>query len=421
MKKSELRDAVRGIHLSEEVKGDMIKHVKEETERKQKHGKAAKWQKTAAAAAIVVVAGGVIAFPVRAFISSFYMGSVVQVRMEDMSEEESKKLLEDIDNTDCNIEAEADSYSREYTVDEKERMKNLYQQYKQGVFPEKELQMAYNEEEAEQYELCYLANGRRFCLPERELTDEEMLEIIEFDVKRDYVLRERYEEMYADELASEKEKENAELEAIMANGGITEEQAIGIAKGYLQDIYGITGEGLELLSHYSSADNLEEKGCYLVEWCDAPLHERNYLLLIRARDGQLIGTTYTDNDYFEQEKIKAEEAESKIPELHEKAVAFMKEKMGISFEKEHVYYETYEDNGITTNKTVKFIFSYKDDGIYEVEYLWNGGFCSYWKGGSWSHLEPCDTDLSEYEDGKISYDERAHKFVISTFRQLDSN
>lgn len=349
------------------------------------------------------------------------MGPVVQVRMEDMTEEESKKLLDDIDNPDYHVEADADSYSREYTADEKERMKSLYQQYKQGVFPEKELQMAYSEKEAEQFELCYLANGCRFCLPERELTDEELLEIIEFDVKRDYVLQERLEEWYADGLASKKEKENAELEAIIANGGITEEQAIGIAKGYLQDIYGITGEGLELLSHYSSADNLEEKGCYLVEWCDAPLHERRYLLCIRARDGQLIGTDYVDNDYFEQEKIKAEEAESKIPELHEKAVAFMKEKMGISFEKEYVYYETYEDDGITTKNRVRFIFLNKDEGIYEVEYLWNGGFLSYWNGGPWSHLESCDTDLSEYEDGKISYEEMDHKFVISTFRQLDSN
>lgn len=188
MKKNELRDAVRGIHLSEEVKGDMIRNIKEETGKRRKNMKSRKWQKIVAAAAIAVLAGGVISFPVRALIDDFYMGSTVQLRMEDMTEEESKKLLDDIDNPDYHIEADGDSYSREYTADEKARMVNLYQQYKQGVFPEKELQMAYSEEEAGQYELCYLTNGCRLCLPERELTDEEILEIIEFDIKRDYAI-----------------------------------------------------------------------------------------------------------------------------------------------------------------------------------------------------------------------------------------
>lgn len=233
-------------------------------------------------------------------------------------------------------------------------------------------------------------------------------------------LQEHREELYADELAGKKEKENAELEAIKENGGITEEQAIEITRGYLQDIYGTTQEGLDLFCQYASGYNLEES-CYLVEWCDAPLYDRNYHFCIRIRDGQLIGTDYAGVDFFEQEGITSEEAEGKIPELHEKAVVFMKEKMGISFEEEYVYYETYEDNGITTRNRVKFIFKDKDDSIYQVEYLWNGCFQNYWNGGSYSHSEPCDTDLSKYEDGKIGYDEFEHKCVISTFRQLNSN
>lgn len=407
MKKDELRGAVKGIHLDEEVKRDMIKNIKEETGKKRKHGKTAKWQKTAAAAAIVVVAGGVIAFPVRAFISSYFMSPAVQVHMEDITEEESKKLLDDIDNPDYHAERDADSYSREYTVDEKERIKNLYQQYKQGVFPEKDLQMAYSEEEAEQYELCYLADGCRFCLPERELTDEEMLEIIDFDLKRDYVLKERREEWYADELASK----NAELEAIIENGGVTEEKAIEIAKGYLQDIYGITEEGLDLDSGYLEEGFIGEAR-YSITWSDAPLYEENYSFDIAASDGHLIDTMILDDDYLEREGVRAEEAESKIPELHEKAVAFMKEKMGISFEQEYVHYNIYNDDGIT-DKGVNFIFPNKDGGVYIVQYVWEGEFSRY--------VELSDKDISEYEDGKIRYDEFNGKLLTSTFRQLNSN
>lgn len=420
MKKSELRDAVRGIHLSEEVKESMIKNIKEDTGKGRKSMKSRKWQKTAAAAAVVLVAGGVIAFPVRAFINDYFISPDVQLYMEDMADEESKKILEDIDNPENSATSDADSYSREYTEDEKARMRSLYQQYKQGVFPEKGIQKAYSEEEAAQYEFCYLVKGFKFCLPERELTDEELLEIIDFDLKRDYALKERAEVIIADELAEIREKEKAGMEAIIADGGITEEQAVEIAKGYLQNIYGITGEGLEMLSHFVSNDDLEERSCYLVEWADAPVYDIRYYLYIGAKDGQLIGIEYLGDDYFEQEGIKAEEAEGKIPELHEKAAAFMKEKIGISFEKEYVYYETGEDDGITTKK-VKFIFTNEDDGIYEVEYLWNGKFNTCWKGGTDSCYESCDTDLSEYEDGKVSYDPFSKKYLIATFRQLDSN
>ncbi len=244
MKKSELRDAVRGIHLSEEVKRDMIRNIKEETGKERKSIKSRKWQKTAAAAAIVVVAGGVIAFPVRAFINDYFISPDVQLYMEDMADEESKKILEDIDNPENSATSDADSYSREYTEDEKARMRSLYEQYKQGVFPEKGIQKAYSEEEAAQYEFCYLVKGFKFCLPERELTDEELLEIIDFDLKRDYALKERAEVIVADELAEIREKEKSGIEAAIANGGITEEQAIEISKGYLKDIHDTTEEGL---------------------------------------------------------------------------------------------------------------------------------------------------------------------------------
>ena len=119
-----------------------------------------------------------------------------------------------------------------------------------------------------------------------------------------------------------------------------------------------------------------------------------------------------DADYLKREGVKAEEAESKIPELHEKAVAFMKEKMGMSFEQEYVHYNVYNDDGIT-DKGVNFIFTNKDGGGYIVQYVWEGEFSRC--------VELSDKDISEYEDGKIRYDEFNGKLLTSTFRQLNSN
>ena len=257
----ELRDAVGGICMTEEMKKAVINNVRKRTEasggiqekqkiQKNKNGKTVRsakkqtgrrekagsgWKYLAAAAVLLLVVGAA-AVPVRAFVNS-----LVRERMEEMPQEEKSAYVETVEEA----AVAADGFSRAYTEQEKARYQELAQKYQEGVFPESALPQVKSEEEAAGYEFCYLVPAATFCLPERELTDEELLEIIDFTVKRDYAYTEAYEQEHAEEIEAKEAKEQEAIAGNVESGGITEQQAIEIAREKLADIFGMTGDGYE--------------------------------------------------------------------------------------------------------------------------------------------------------------------------------
>lgn len=384
MKVEDLKEAVEGIRMRDDMQEKIIKNVKIQTAEKADRGKRRrnadqgirtyKWQKTAAAAAIVIVVVGAAAFPVRAFVSS-----LVKERMEKMTEEEINAAAQNVEDQ----VTEGDSYSRDYTEREKERYYDLYRQYKDGLFPESEISKVSTEEEAGQHEFCYLTTTAHFYLPERELTDEELLEIIDFILKREYAFSQHYEEEHAEETAQKKEKEKEEITANIEDGGITQEQAIETATTLLSDLYGITGEGMERNQWY---DNGEEEPFYCVNWSDIIAHQY-YYFYISGRDGRLTYASHSSSDIADTKGVTVDEAEEKIAALDGQAAAFIQEKIKEPYLKEYVYYLTSED-GITT-RFVRFVFEKEDGSAYEVSYLWDGTF-----------IEFEEVNLSDYENGQ---------------------
>lgn len=379
MKVNDLTEAVNNINMNDEMQKKIIKNIETHTKKKQSSAKMHHWQKTVAAAAIAIVVLGAAAIPVRAFVNS-----LIQERMEALTEKEITSIAE---NTETQT-TEADSYSRDYTASEKERYHDLYEQYKAGTFPKNEILQVDSEEAAQTHEFCYLTTTGHFYLPERELTDEELLEIIDFILKREYAFTMNYEQEHAEEIAQKKETEK---EAIMANvesGGITEQQAIETASALLPAFYGITGEGMDFNHYYNEGDEMitpPTEPYYCVNWTDIISHQY-YYFFISAKDGRLTSTTYSSGSQDEK-ALAIEEAEGKITALHKKAAAFMKEKIKETYDKEYVYYLTY--NNETTTRCVKFIFAKEAGSAYEVSYLWNGTFAGFE-----------ETDLSDYENGK---------------------
>ena len=399
MNTKDLKDAVNGIDMRDEMKKEVVRNVMKQTGKKRKGMKTFRWQKVAAAAVIVIAAGGVIGVPVRAFVNSY-----VRERMEEMNKEEKEAFVYAIDR----MQVDPDSLSREYTENEKERRQTLYQQYVQGVFPESELPQVDSEKEAEQYEFCYLRATGKFYLPERELTDEELLEIIDFTLKRNYAITQRYEEMYAEEIAKTKEQTDEEIKAIVEEGGITQQQAQEAATKYLLNIYNVTGQGLDFNCYYKGADD-EFTGVgeenYLACWRDIVNHNY-YDICISAHDGRLIGSTHSGEE-IPEDGIKVEEAEEKISVLHAKAADLIKKDRNETYQKEYVFYEKYDDD--TTTECVRFIFENEDGSVYSVEYGWNGVLSYYG-----------EDDLSDYHDGigRTRFIGNQGKRVESVFKQL---
>lgn len=116
-----------------------------------------------------------------------------QARMESMNHEKLEEYFAQLQE----VNASADSYSRPMTESETARLEELRQAYlEQGYFPKKELTLI---DSPEKYKkgVAFYAERSTFFLPDAELTDEQLLELIDFKEKREYSLAKISEEIEA--------------------------------------------------------------------------------------------------------------------------------------------------------------------------------------------------------------------------------
>ena len=125
-----------------------------------------------------------------------------------------------------------DSIVRAYSDKEIERMLELRKSYLDGsVSPEKQILEVENAEAVVAGTLCYIKDTDDYCLPDRELTDEELLEIIEYNYKKRVALNGKtQEQMDAEDLAKNLAERAMLEEKVKAAGGISEEEAIELAR-----------------------------------------------------------------------------------------------------------------------------------------------------------------------------------------------
>ena len=374
MKLQDLKNAVNNIEIDGAMQDEILQNVLERTkednagsvQRKVNRKKISRFPRVAAAAAVALLSVGIISIPVRALVSS-----LVQERMEEIPAEEHQQMVEMLDSQ----EVGADSYIREYTEEERSRMSELYTQYQQGVFPEGELPQVDSEEEAKALELCYLTTTSSFYLPDRELTDEELLQLIDFEVKINYALKKRYEEEYADEIAAKEQAEKEQIAQIVDEGGITEEEAVVEAQKWLEKIYDITGEGLELNHYLCDFEGVYsgESNLYMVNWSQ---RSRNYYYFyISSIDGSLAEMHYSGGGMVDVIRIDVtpDEMKEKLPGLKDVAVSFMADKLGVdvtTYAESYVNYYIYD--GVKTGSAAEFVFVDENGEGYMVQCIWNG-------------------------------------------------
>ena len=330
---------------------------------------------------LCLISLGVLSVPVRAVVNS-----LLQERMEQVPKEELTALVDDLDNQKVG----ADGFTRAYTEEERRKMGELVRKYQEGTFPEGELVQTESAEEAERLGFCFLVPNATFYLPDRELTEEEMLQIIDFCAKRDYALADQYKEEYADEIAKQKGNEEQKKAEVIESGGITEEEAVEIAKEWLVKIYGITEEGLEI-DHYFSEDVpiAGKMEIYHVNWRDLS-NRQNYSFYIYAKDGSLVYTARTGRN-VEKEAFAVTEAEALLPELKQSADLFIKEHLQQTYK--DVYYAYYSANDVL-NGSVSFIFVREDNSAFVLAYYWNGKFMEFYE-SQFSTYEEKYEDIKE--------------------------
>ena len=133
---------------------------------------------------------------------------------------------------------------RAYSDKEKERMADLQQSYQdETAKPEKMIQEVDSADDVTEGTLCYIVSTGEYYLPDRELTDEELLEIIDCNFRIALDTNHKTQAEW-DEITL---KERAELEAkVKAAGGISEEKAVEIAQKAMETDLGEKAKELKL-------------------------------------------------------------------------------------------------------------------------------------------------------------------------------
>ena len=148
-----------------------------------------------------------------------------RARMESMNHEKLETYFSGLQEADV----AADSYSRPLTDGEKNRLEELRQAYlEEGYFPKKELVRLDSPEKYKKGVAFYAARST-FFLPEEEMTEEELLELIDFREKRDYSLAKITEEIEAGDYEYVKTEDSALTGDMSQESGSQQIQGAGEA------------------------------------------------------------------------------------------------------------------------------------------------------------------------------------------------
>lgn len=203
-------------------------------------------------AACVLFAAVVVTVPVAAKVNN-----MVAERMASMSEKEQKVYARMLDSENYTREHDTDAmrYSRELSSDEYMRMDSLMQRYEEeGVFPEGQMQIVDRlEEKMEMTYPVFEIWNREIYLPERELTDDELLQIIDVMQKSRYTV---------ENSEVSKKTINAQQDFIKnpnpTVNDISEEEAVAKASACLEGMCGVDASSMNETVEFVM-------GCYLDE------------------------------------------------------------------------------------------------------------------------------------------------------------
>lgn len=236
-------------------------------------------KKRMAVAFSVIMFIGLISLPVTATID------YVQKRMEQISNSEKEKIYDEQQNAKGE---EAIKYSRSFSEHEQERYDELWKRYEnEGILPSSQLITAESWEGEVDYPL-YLTKERELLLPERELKDEELLQIIDYYHIADYSVRN----------ISKNEEEETNRDLLLTDKSV-EDVIRNKAILYLDNLEEIDYEQYAVDVVYSPGEGVYED-MYVVDFVLNELSE--YEICINAKNEKMISISCNNEnkDYYEE-------------------------------------------------------------------------------------------------------------------------
>ncbi len=214
------RDFLSNIEISNDIKQELYENCK--------RGKRAgdiRFRYAGVLTALIAIA----VFGCTGIGAKAYYESVAK-RLEEMPQEERDDYVYDIEN-DTGVTI-SEAWSRELTDDETLRLAKLETEYHEhNVFPAEEVKRVATLSAWDGKTVCYVDEDHLLHLPDAEMTDEQLLQFIDYTVKKNYVIEEEAES-YFEEEGIETESPYVDVE------GITEEELTELAYKELVKLFG---------------------------------------------------------------------------------------------------------------------------------------------------------------------------------------
>ena len=282
------KEIVKDIEMKDEMREELLSNCK-----RSKHVKNVLFRYSKAAAVFIG-----LAVCSMGSLTAYAAVSAYRARMEAMSKEEVQTHYE----TEMIGKGEVYRYSRPLSDSEEKRLDTLRQEYENGRFPEGEIS-----KEKIDNGVYYNMENRTYMLPDRELTDEEILQILDMWAKVDYSLQQ-----------INKEKEEAgELETIAfveKEVEVTAENAPYIyGREIVERIYDINLEDCEPEVTYTTPDyEPGSDGYYEVSFKN---DDGKYVIRFRVYSGELSKVpacfySFDNEETQEEETVEITETET---------------------------------------------------------------------------------------------------------------
>ncbi len=297
-------------------------------------------------------------------------------RVENMPQEEQADYNDKLANDTYDVGDE--SMTRSFTKTEVERLVKLeVDYYKNGVFPQESMPFLKNLSELKEGMIAFVEEDNKLHIPDGELSDEQLLQYIDYEAKYIYTIEQEAEKTEASDDAENNEAEEDAYDRITVDVSSEDEAIIKEeSRKLIYQFYGeevddtwnceIRGANLSELSTFG-----EEWDGYSVNWSesDAPNAKFYELQLPKNEDGILILSRGGRSVYADCEEYSWEEAQEYKDQGEKTVKEFVKAKFGLG-EPDRIEYGGFEAaDGAPVESSVMFFELYYGDNHISVDWI----------------------------------------------------
>lgn len=332
---------------------------------------------------LTIICAGIIAMLVAVPVIG-RMTSNVLVRMQEMDRKEVEDLNTMIQEQPPTVEA--DSFSRMLTEEEQSRKEVLLEEYTyKARFPQNEVSIMQEELPQPLDKIYYDMKNSKFYLPNRQLTDEELLQIIDFNHKRDYSLQ----------VVNKVEK--PEVNMIDINNMEIEEKAEYI----IENIYDVDAKSLERTVEWYN----EDKDAYEITFVQG---NREFYICMGKETLNVENVSVNSRKDFNSYQVVTKDIAENATSLFDKSKDIIENVFGIEQQIKSAWCNYYIGDGNRgQDRNLNYLFELEDGSAYIFNYVYEKSgnqdailLTSYYVGNfEWYHKILKDNESNNVKKG----------------------